>query len=80
MDDQQRVRLLAGVLRVAIALDRTRQRAVGGVHAEVGPDEVQVLVKIADGADASLELYTAQERSGLLADALGRPTTVAPTA
>jgi len=74
--DQDRVRLLAGILRVAIALDRTRSAAVTNVQAEIVGDDLVVMAQIADGADASLELYTADERTAVLAQALGRPVTV----
>ena len=72
-DDQQAVRVLAGLLRVAVGLDRTREGVVRQVRVEVdgrrGP--VRVLVETGD-ADADLELYSAASRKDLLEDALGR--------
>jgi len=76
--DQTRVRMLAGVLRVAIALDRTRRRVVTRVHAVVNDRGVMVEVEVADGADTSLELYTARDRVALLGEAVGRPVEVSP--
>ena len=70
--DRRRVRLLAGILRMAIALDRTRAGAVESVTCEVG-DALVVRCRTAPGADASVELYTAEERSELLAAATGLP-------
>lgn len=77
-DDQRRVRVLAGLLRVAIALDRTHAGVVAGLSAEVrGKDGDRRLVVEAtpvevDGspADLSLELYTSEDRKGLLEQVL----------
>jgi len=71
--DQDRVRKMAGLLRIAIALDRTRAGAVERVSASFdnASEELTVTLHPASGADISLEKYTAQERSGLLAGALG---------
>ena len=73
--DRRRVRLLAGMLRVAIALDRTRGGVVTGVTCEVA-DSVLVHCGTAPGTDASVELYTANQRSELLAAATGLPVRV----
>ncbi len=70
--DRRRVQVLAGLLRIGIALDRTYRRAVQGVHTVLSDDAVCVHVVEADGADISIELFTAQSQSGLLADSLGR--------
>jgi exopolyphosphatase/guanosine-5'-triphosphate,3'-diphosphate pyrophosphatase len=68
--DQRTVRTLAGIVRLAAALDRTyagRVRSVSCVH-EGGVLVVQVE---AGAEDVDLELYTADERKGLLEQALG---------
>ena len=70
--DRRRVRVLAGLLRVGIALDRTYRRAVERVHASVGDEAVTIDVETAAGADVDIELFTAHRSSALLADALGR--------
>ncbi|NLV57036.1 MAG: Ppx/GppA family phosphatase [Acidimicrobiales bacterium] len=75
-EEQRIVRVLAGILRIAIGLDRTHARAVEQVAARLDPDGLVVTVTPRDGADVELELYTASERSGLLADVLGRPVVV----
>jgi exopolyphosphatase/guanosine-5'-triphosphate,3'-diphosphate pyrophosphatase len=89
-DDQQIVRALAGILRVAIALDRTHAGVVASVQVEVVEDDgdegdegaglqvhVAVVPEVVD-ADLSLELYTAEERKGLLEEVLGAEVLVAP--
>ncbi|MEO5680606.1 MAG: exopolyphosphatase, partial [Acidimicrobiales bacterium] len=69
--DQAMVRTLAGILRVAIALDRTRDGLVGKVSVRGDPgDDLEIVVE-AGGAPADLELYTAESRKALLEEALG---------
>lgn len=82
VSDQGRVRMLAGILRVAIALDRTRSRAVTAVaavpasSAGTAASAVAIETVTSAGDDADLELYTAAERLDLLAEALGRAVTI----
>lgn len=70
--DQHRVRVLGGILRVAIALDRTYKRAVEQVTALDDGTCLTVTAITAPDADVELELFTARERVGLLATALHR--------
>ena len=71
-EDQQLVRTLAGMLRVAVALDRSRRRQVGDVSVTVSKKRICIACSTPDASDVALELYTADQRSGLLARALGR--------
>ena len=73
--DQDGVRVLAGLLRVAIALDRSRQGIVKEVRVRTaqprpGPGKLVIQVDAGD-EDPALELYTAEQRKGLLEEALG---------
>ena len=71
-DDQRVVRILAGMLRVAIGLDRTDAAIVESIRCRHDDhDRLVIAVRPAPGADPSLELYTARERRGLLEEALG---------
>ena len=70
--DQQLVRTLAGILRVAIALDRTHAGLVESVRVHEADGDLVVDVMGIPGADLSLELFTAVERRGLLEDVLER--------
>jgi exopolyphosphatase/guanosine-5'-triphosphate,3'-diphosphate pyrophosphatase len=87
-DDREIVRALAGILRVAIALDRTHAGVVAGlrVQLELGEHEDEhgrvrlVVVPEVLGADLSLELYTTDERKGLLEEVLGVAVVVEPEA
>ena len=67
--DRQRVRVLAGMLRIAIGLDRTYRRVVGGISVCLD-DPMTVSLTVAPGSDVELEVFTARERAGLLELAL----------
>jgi exopolyphosphatase/guanosine-5'-triphosphate,3'-diphosphate pyrophosphatase len=69
-DDQETVRKLAGILRIAIALDRTRAGVTSGLTFTRDGKRVTITVDTR-GRDASLELYTADARKGLFEEALG---------
>lgn len=77
--DRQRVRVLAGILRIAIALDRTRSGRVERVIVEDHGSSIELGLVADPDADLSVELFTAVERGGLLADALGVGVDVAAT-
>jgi exopolyphosphatase / guanosine-5'-triphosphate,3'-diphosphate pyrophosphatase len=64
--DQRVVRTLAAILRVVIGLDRSHDGRVTGVSAERRGGVLQVSAQARPGSDISLELYTANDRSGLL--------------
>jgi exopolyphosphatase/guanosine-5'-triphosphate,3'-diphosphate pyrophosphatase len=75
-DDQAVVRLCAGLLRVAIGLDRGHNGNVARVDAAVRRRRLCITAVPATGADISLELYAADERKGLLEEALGMPVEI----
>ncbi|HVN50491.1 MAG TPA: Ppx/GppA phosphatase family protein [Acidimicrobiales bacterium] len=70
--DQEAVRAMAGILRVAIGLDRTHAGRVTGLRCRTERRELVVEVECEPGADISLELYTATERRALLEQVLDR--------
>jgi exopolyphosphatase/guanosine-5'-triphosphate,3'-diphosphate pyrophosphatase len=77
-DDRRRVSLMAGMLRLAIALDRTRRSVVRSVRVRPALRDGRLVTLVIDvvherGADVSLEGYTAEERLGLLAGAIDAP-------
>ncbi|MFN8053176.1 MAG: Ppx/GppA phosphatase family protein [Acidimicrobiales bacterium] len=74
--DRHRVRWLAGLLRVAIGLDRSHAGSVGKILVSTAKDEIAVAVTPEQGADVSLEVYSARERRGLLEQMVGRPVVV----
>ena len=71
--DQNAVRLLAGLLRLGIALDRGRSAMVHDIRCRVSEDACEIGLTVT--GDVELELYSADERKSLLEEALGRPVT-----
>jgi exopolyphosphatase/guanosine-5'-triphosphate,3'-diphosphate pyrophosphatase len=75
--DQRLVRSLAGVLRIAIGLDRRHEARVAGVSvAGDGEGLLSITALSADGCDIALEVYAARERTSLLERVLGRDVEV----
>lgn len=74
-EDQERVRVLAGLLRVAIALDRSHKGRVERISIASDPsdDRVRISVTPRDGVEVDLEIQTAEDRKSLLEDVLDRP-------
>ncbi|HET9443034.1 MAG TPA: hypothetical protein VFO65_06905, partial [Acidimicrobiales bacterium] len=71
-DDKRLVRCCAGLLRVAIALDRTRDRRVAGVRVGRGDDGSVIVEALPrDGADVELEVFSGAESAQVLAGVLG---------
>ena len=77
-EDQRLVRCCAGLLRIAIGLDRTHGSRVSEVVVVLG-DVLTVTAVPRAGADISLEVFSAGQRSDLLAEALGRRVEVVGT-
>jgi exopolyphosphatase / guanosine-5'-triphosphate,3'-diphosphate pyrophosphatase len=75
-DQQHIVRVLAGIVRIAIGLDRRHDGRVTGVTARRQNGGLTLAVQAPAGADLSLEIYAAEERLGLLADVLATSLTV----
>jgi exopolyphosphatase/guanosine-5'-triphosphate,3'-diphosphate pyrophosphatase len=77
-EHQELVRTLAGILRVAIGLDRSHRGLVESVRAEVQPRRIVVFATPRPGADIGLELYAANERKALLERVTGRRVELLP--
>ena len=78
--DQYIVRVLAGMLRIGIALDRTYRTAADDVFVDVRANTIVLSVR---GNDLDLEIFAANQRKSLLEGALKTPimvTAVATTA
>lgn len=71
-EDQDAVRVLSGVLRLAIGLDRSHDQRVRAVRVTIGRRQLAILAEPVDGASLDLEVYAASERKELLESALGR--------
>ncbi len=77
-EDRARVRAMAGLLRVAIGLDRNHDGAVERVNVKDEGDVVRV--ELVGEGDLGLEAYTAAERRGLLAELLQAELAIEPAA
>jgi exopolyphosphatase/guanosine-5'-triphosphate,3'-diphosphate pyrophosphatase len=73
-EDQQTVRVLAGLLRVAIALDRSHSGRVDRIWVRSDSDatSLEIDVRPSNGFDVDLEVQTAEERKALLEEVLDR--------
>lgn len=73
-DDRQLVRILAGMLRIAIGLDRRHGSRVSAVAVrpveEGGAQSLVIEPVVPSGDEVGVEVFAAQARSGLLAEAL----------
>ncbi len=69
--DQQLVRILAGLLRVAIGLDRRHAASVRSVRVFIDDDRIRIEPVSEPGIDLDVEIYAARERAELLAEGLG---------
>jgi exopolyphosphatase/guanosine-5'-triphosphate,3'-diphosphate pyrophosphatase len=69
-EDQQRVKTLAAILRLALALDRTRQQSVGDVRTRVTADSVRILVQ--SQGDTGVDVWAAERKVDLFEKVFGR--------
>lgn len=74
--DQDMVRTAAGILRVAIGLDRNHSSSVEGVRVSSADGHLTIEALPRPGADISLELFSAAQRADLLAEAFKLPVNV----
>lgn len=74
--DEAVVRHLAGILRVAEQLDRSRAGRVVGTAVHVGEHAIQI--EVYSASDAALEVQEAGARAGLLAESLGKRVELVP--
>jgi len=70
MEDQDRVRKLAAILRLALALDRTHQQIVGDVRARVRDHVVRIVIHSQGGAD--VDVWAAERKVELFESVFGR--------
>ncbi len=71
--DQRRVSILAGILRIGIALDRSRAGVVTDLTTSVTGKAIEVSLTTAAGSDYSLEQFMVSERKDLLEVSLVLP-------
>lgn len=72
--ERERVRVLAGLLKVADALDRTHAQPVRGVEVDVSPERIDITAIMTEAGQ--LERWSANERTALLEKAFDRDVRV----
>jgi exopolyphosphatase/guanosine-5'-triphosphate,3'-diphosphate pyrophosphatase len=72
IDEQQVVRVLASILRVAEGLDRRQQQLVQRVRVQVSSSGMDVYLVVPSGL-ADIELWGAERRKELLEETFQRP-------
>lgn len=78
-EEQLLIRWLAGILRIGIALDRTRCQLVKSLRATVKRSSIKIEIKPikkAKSEDIEVELWTANARSSMLRSVSGRKITI----
>jgi exopolyphosphatase / guanosine-5'-triphosphate,3'-diphosphate pyrophosphatase len=70
LEDQDRVRALAAILRLALALDRTHQQNVADVRARVRDDVVRIVIQ--SQGDTEVDLWAAERKVELFEQVFGR--------
>jgi len=71
-EDQHLVRSLAGLLRVAVGLDRTQDGRVKKVRTQLVDDALEIQFTTSKSKEGDLNAYAATERRALLAEVLNR--------
>jgi exopolyphosphatase / guanosine-5'-triphosphate,3'-diphosphate pyrophosphatase len=70
--DKQRLELLAGVIRLAEQLERSRNQSVRAVHVHSEDGRLLIEADAEDGPDAAVAIWAAQRNADLLARSIGR--------
>lgn len=78
-DRQHDIELMAGIIRIATGLDRSHDQSVADISMTLRNENLTLVPRHAGGSSdsAALNVFTAQERVGLLQDFLGGTVTIA---
>jgi len=72
--DKQRVRQMAGVLRISGGLDRSHTQQVNNARVVVGEHEVEIFIEAKNVPE--VDLWGARRRTGLFEKAFGKPVVI----
>jgi len=70
--DEERLRLLCGVIRLAEQFERSRDRAIAGLSVSANGMAVSLEPRTDPQRDATVPIWAARRNAGLLAEAVGR--------
>ncbi len=76
--DEERLRLLCGVIRLAEQLERSRDQTITDVSISANGDTVALRAAADPDRDATVPIWAARRNADLLAEALGREVEVEP--
>lgn len=76
--DKKRVKVLAGILRIADGLDRTHRNQITDVTVTYTEKAIEIVPHAGAGADPTFEFWSAERKKGLLADVFNREVTLRP--
>jgi exopolyphosphatase/guanosine-5'-triphosphate,3'-diphosphate pyrophosphatase len=74
--DEDRLRLLCGVIRLAEQLERSRDRAITDVRVSANGKAVSLQPHADPSRDATVPIWAARRNADLLSEALGRPVEI----
>lgn len=74
--DEDRLRVLCGVIRLAEQLERSRDRAITDVRVSANGGAVVLEADTDPALDATVPIWAARRNADLLAEALGRPVEI----
>lgn len=77
-EDQYLVRGLAGILRIAVGLNRTQDGRVKKISITISDKDLEITIKTGSKTDSDLNVYAANERKGLLSEVTGLRVRVTP--
>jgi exopolyphosphatase/guanosine-5'-triphosphate,3'-diphosphate pyrophosphatase len=76
--DDERLRLLCGVIRLAEQLERSRDRAITDVRVSANGKAVTLEPEVDPDRDATVPIWAARRNADLLSEALGREVEIEP--
>lgn len=69
---QRKVRVLAGLLRIADGLDRTNRQLVRGVRVRILSKEIELVLSVGNAEDLELEVWSARRKADLMSEVFRR--------
>lgn len=76
--DQQTVRVLSGILRVADGLDRTHKQVVASAETTFTPQAITLRLTCSGLADPTFEVWSVERKKGLMEEVFGKSVVVIP--
>ncbi|MFO0579473.1 MAG: Ppx/GppA phosphatase family protein [Polyangia bacterium] len=75
---QRKVRVLAGLLRIADGLDRTNRQLVRGIRVRILSKEIELVLSVGNAEDLELEVWSARRKADLMSEVFRRKVHLLP--